>query len=248
MSGPTAKIGDVRGSRSFVVGLAAMLIGCSPGSPSFVMAALSSDKHPYECVPLGWVPAVTTGGGYFDAYDADVDETDWWLPPKWSAMVATDRPIHGDERVTFDLLNALAQAGMVQATRTRDGFVYHLTWQALQYYYDGDSFGNNPEHYPYLCYSEVVPLRVNWVAPIHDEHVAGSSDEVEAFSADVRWSTRIDGGWGAGEVIHAHSVTLAPEQGDVLVTFHEDAGAWDVAVRRTSPLPHISLVEPSAWR
>ncbi len=186
---------------------AAALSSCSPTDHRIILYALRERFHYYECVPLGWVP-VPVDGTYVQGYSAELDQTDWWLPPKWVGSIRIDRLKHRDARVTYALLNELVRVGMLDRNRVKNSFRYHLTWRALSYYFDENDFGNNPEHYSFLCYSKIAPQRVVWNEPIHRERIGGS--ETDVFRAKVEWLPGPVAAWAEDAFLQSHSVTLVP--------------------------------------
>jgi hypothetical protein len=224
----------------------AAIAACSANSPRAVLSAFEDRFRYYECVPLGWAP-VARGDGYYNGYSAEVDETSWWLPPTWSARMSARSLRTPDARVTYTLLNHLAAAGMIERVATGYGFAYHLTLSALPYYFDEDDYGNNPEHYSYLCYSRIVPDHVLWIQPIHRERIGQVSIESQVFRAAIQWSPGPIASWASDGFIRSHSVILPPQNIPIVMTFVNDNGVWDVNYPFDRLLPHLRFADAAAW-
>jgi hypothetical protein len=211
-----------------------------------VLGAFEARFHFYECVPLGWAP-VARGDGYYEGYSVELDETGWWLPPTWAARMNPKSLNSADARVTFTLLNHLAAAGMLRKDRFGDSIAYHLTWNGLPYYFDEDDFGNNPEHYSYLCYSRIVPERVLWSQPIHGERTVQGSTESQVFRAAVQWSPGPMAPWASDGFIRSHSVFLPPDTHPIVMKFVNVDGVWEIDRSSSSLVPHLNFAEANAW-
>ncbi len=228
----------------------AALSACSPTNHLVIMHFVNAQfaRQNYQCVPLGWVP-VPFDGTYYEGYSAELDETDWWLPPKWVGSVNSSELKHADVRVTYELLNELVSVGMLDRDRVHGGFRYHLTMRALPFYFDENDFGNNPEHFAYLCYSGIVPQRVIWNQPIHVEQVHGGSGKTQVFRAAFEWLPSTVAPWADSAFIQSHSVILAPTKGPIVVKFVNRQGTWEISNVHlfASALPRIGFADASAW-
>ncbi|MBV8282765.1 MAG: hypothetical protein JO347_12005 [Candidatus Eremiobacteraeota bacterium] len=184
--------------------------------------------------------------GYYDVRSVELDETYWWLPPKWAGIIEGRDLARPDTRQAFDLLNDLARVGMVQRRNERGAFSYHLTWSALQYYFEGTEYGNNPEGLSFLCYSRIVPESVLWNEPIHAEQIAGV--KMDAFRAAIKWAPSPPASWADDAFIRAHSVMLVPANAPLVVKFVRVGDVWETHYESpTSAVPHLLFVNPRAW-
>lgn len=230
--------------------IAVALYACAPTDHHIIMLNLRAQfaQQGCECVPLGWVP-VRLADTYYQGYSAELDQTDWWLPPKWVGRVSTKDLKHANVRVTYDLLNELTRVGMLDRKPAADAFEYHLTLSALPFYYDEDALGNNPEHFTYLCYSRMVPERLTWSEPIHLEQIGDAPEKMEAFRAAFEWRPSPAAAWAENAFLRSHSVVLAPSQHTLTVKFVNWKGTWEIyhVNMFASALPHIGVTDASVW-
>src|SRR5579884_1857361 len=134
-----------------------MVLPHAPTDDRFIMLALNKQlaTQYHACVPLGWAP-VAAAGTYYPGYTAvTADENTLWTADLRRSDVA-DR----GAREVGAVLNELARIGMLTSVNDGGSVRYYLTPDALRYYYGGNQYGNNPEHYPYLCYSVIAPERL----------------------------------------------------------------------------------------
>jgi hypothetical protein len=227
---------------------AAALSACSPTNHLFIMHAVRARFASLydKCIPLGWVP-VPAAGTYLQGYSAEIsEETEWWLPPRWSGSVQASQLQRRDVRAVFQVLNELVRAGMLDVDREPGGFHYHLTMQALPYYVDRDDLGNNPEHFSYLCYSKIVPRRIVWNEAIHFERVRGVAGKAKVFRAAVQWLPGPQAAWADDPILRSHGVILASTERLIIVKFVNSEDSWQVDFVN-SGFPSISVVDASAW-
>jgi hypothetical protein len=211
-----------------------------------MMHAVSARFRYYECVPLGWVP-VPAGDTYHRGYSAELDETDWWLPPTWSGVIRASELRRPDVKATYDVLNELVRAGVVQLQTSADRFRYHLTWQGLRYYFDGDDFGNNPSHNSFVCFSGMEPQRVIWSEPVHVEQNRDGSGETQVFRAAFEWRPGPPAAWANDAFLQSHSVILEPVNGPLVVRFVNRRGEWEIDYPRATALPRLGFADASVW-
>ncbi len=60
-----------------------------------------------------------------------------------------------------------------------NGIRYNLTERAFPYYFEGNDFGDNPDHLSYLCYSRLVPDRVVSSQAVHQFDEPGRNARME---------------------------------------------------------------------
>ncbi len=200
----------------------------------------------HECVPLGWAP-VPVAGTYYPGYSAELQETNSWLRPLWLGSVQTSDLQRPAVRATFEVLNELAHVGMLESRRVPGGFRYRLTLRALPYYFDENQYGNNPEHWPYLCYSLIVPQRVVWNQPIQLERHGYRPSASEAFRVGFQWRPSQVASWSNNAILRSHSVILAPTASPLIATFAKRDGAW-IIQHLSAPVPfRPQVIDSSVW-
>jgi hypothetical protein len=214
--------------------------GCAPTNHYVLLNAMRERFRFYECVPLGWEP-VQFAGGYYQGYTAEAQQLGWWVPARWVAQVRMKRIESPDERSVVDVIEALARHGMVSRSNDHGIATYYLTWQSLPYFYDDDDYGNNPERYPYLCSRDVQPTRVAWTRSLGGGAAPGS------FQAAIDWRRGPRAPWAEDPVIRAHSVIIGPTRNPFIVDVLSDGDEWRIDYSPDWPLPHIRVVDESAW-
>jgi hypothetical protein len=218
--------------------VAGALAACSPTDPRAVMKTLNSalSQQYHECVPVGWNP-VPVGGSYYLGYSAEYWQDGVWLRPFWLGRVTTAYLSDANVRLSYDLMNKLMRVGLLERTVVRGGYIYNLTTAAMQYYYEDDAFGNNPEHWPYLCFSRIVPRRVLWIRKLSPH----------AFRAAFEWETTPAAPWANDAFFRTHSVVLPPWENPVVAIFSNSGGTWHVTslTTRGAMLPRV--VDDAAW-
>ena len=207
-----------------------------------VQTQLANQYH--ECVPLGWAP-VPVAGTYYPGYSIEASDERAWLKALWIGVVRADAMSRPDVRATYDVLDQLGQAGLVVKRRFPQGFFYHLTMRAMPYYFDGNDFGNNPDHIPYLCYSRVVPDRVVRNRSVRADRVGGRTRNV--FRAAFHWHASEIAAWAAGPLLRSHGVVLAPTQNPVVTKFVMVQRSWLIETIATTGRPVPRLADASAW-
>jgi hypothetical protein len=146
-------------------------------------------------------------------------------------------------RTAAVVLNALVRSGLVQKQYMRAGIRYNLTERAFPHYFEGNDFGDNPDHLSYLCYSRIVPDRIVSSRAIHQ--LAGGGRFAGALRVAFSWHASEDDDWAKDPVIQSHSVVLAPTRSPALVIFEDQHGELHVD-RSTYEAINI-LARPAAW-
>lgn len=197
-------------------------------------------QEPHKCLPLGWVPQP------IETLFIPVDDVevipDMWLPPLWEAQIRTSSKMDRATRLIQRMLNHLSTKGLLQRSRTREGYMYLLTFKGMQYYSNGYFHGLNPERAPYLCYSDIVPERVLWVRRISSPSASSS----RTFEAAFEWRPGANAAWAKGDkLIESHSVVLSPAATPVIVTLSRDQGY--ARIEKIAGWPFGTLVDARAW-
>jgi hypothetical protein len=136
----------------------------APDSTRAVLGALRSDLRftYHQCVPLGWAP-VPVSGTYYPGYTATAQNYAMWLDALWRGHIERNDLRTRQARSVYGTLNYLAAAGLLARKAGRSGFDYFLTPRAIPYYYGSSTFENNRDSLTYLCYSSIVPNRIDWM-------------------------------------------------------------------------------------
>jgi hypothetical protein len=216
---------------------------CSGRADSFLYDAIDDrfSGQFHRCVPLGWEPA-PVDGSYVPSYSIEYSPRDAWLPPLWLGFLPDWARSTTEGRSTYRLLTALAGADLVEGERGSHGTLYRLTERAAPFYFEGNDFGNNPLHLPYLCYSTIVPDRLTSSAGKRK----GQRDGITAtFTVRFAWHSHSNAAWAADPVIQHYSVNLAPAQSPAVVEVAKREGTWEVA--RAYYDATNTLADPSAW-
>ena len=134
-------------------------------STQSVLYALSDElRFTYHaCVPLGWQP-VPVHGTYYPGYTASTSNYAEWLDALWRGRIPRRDLREPQAQAVYATLNHLTAAGLLVRSADASGFSYFLTPRALGYYYGSSSFKDNRDSLPYLCYSTIVPQRIDWIA------------------------------------------------------------------------------------
>lgn len=210
--------------------LAFAVPGCGSSEDARFAASLRSRlaNQYHQCVPLGWRPVVLPWGGYYPGYDASTVEDGVWLQALWIGTMRKRDEMLPDVHRTAHVLDGLVQRGLLERIELRDRFRYHLTPRGARYYYDDDRFGNNPEHWPYLCFSRLVPERI--VADARSGHVT------------FVWSDETVDAWATRE-LQRYAIVLAPVVNPAAIIVRPHGRSLNA--RYALPLP--SVVSRSAW-
>jgi len=139
----------------------------------------------------------------------------------------------------------LERAGLVQRRQVPDGYLYHVTPDGFDYYFDDDQFGNNPEHEPYLCYSTMVPQRVTWSEPVRLETRQFEARRLPTFRAAFEWQPSADADWADNPFLRSHSVVLGPARSPTVATFVKFDASWELVDLSQAHTDRV--VDPSVW-
>jgi D-alanyl-D-alanine carboxypeptidase len=227
---------------SVILAVSIALTACAHGTNATFQRVLSdhySDQF-HRCVPLGW-NAAPVDGSFAPAYSVQFSPRDVWLAPLWLGFVPTRIQDSPQGSLALQLLNALVAAGLAKSELVRNGTRYHLTERAFPYYFEGNDFGENPLHLPYLCYSKIVPDQVLWTSPVRGHAGADPTSARVAFS----WHESSEAPWASDPLIQSHSVVLAPTRSPAVVTISNKHGDWDVTAADYEP--SNALTSEFAW-
>lgn len=173
----------------------------------------------HSCIPLGWVP-VPVAGTYYPGYSARVQDENIL----WAGSIRRSDLHRSDVRETAAVMNELVRAGMLTGDRSSEYDRYYLTDAALPYYYGGNRYNDNPEHYPYLCYSHIVPQKVVWKEPIHREN------GTRTFHVRFTWKTSAFAAWANDAFLRERSIVLAPRERAMPTQFTECKRGWEIVM------------------
>lgn len=209
-----------------------------PANQRFALHELSAQlsEQYHLCVPLGWNPQ-PVAGFYYPAHSVEYRENGVWLHPYWLGWILRGRLSDPNTRVTYDVLNALVRAKLLSRSSGSGGYYYRVTMAAVPYYYENNSFGNNPDHLPYLCYSRVVPDRI----------LISRAVNARAFRLQFAWHPGINAPWANDPFIRAHSVVLPPILNPATAVFSERNGTWSVQRLTTAGAMLPRPISAAAW-
>lgn len=223
-----------------VVWLPAWLDAGGPANSHFAMSSLDaqlSDQY-HECVPLGWNPQ-PVAGSYYPAYSAEYRENGVWLHPYWLGRVRRSDLNDPNKHLVYDVMNALVHAGLLQRSAAGDALYYRMTLAATPYYYEANSYGNNPDHLPYLCYSRIVPQAI----------LSRARMGRNAFRVKFAWQVSEAAPWANDRFLRDHSVVLPPLTNPALATFVREHGMWAIKYLATGGVAMLPrAVDVAAWR
>lgn len=226
------------------VALLALTTSCAPTNSTVLLHQLGERFPFYACVPLGWIPVISKSY-YYPGFSSENDDTGWWLPPTWTAIITPAELKAPAARTEYSILNRLVGVHMLQRQPIQSGYQYWLTWSARQYYYDGDEFGNNPLHEPFLCYSRIVPQRITTEQPIHVERYGREDDRL--FRVAFDWSADTPADWLNDAGLRDYGAILAPALGSLRVTVVDERGVWNIHYVPTTALPMLGFTNRSSW-
>jgi hypothetical protein len=204
-----------------------LLCSCSRHSDRDVAAyALASTVATYhDCVPLGWNP-VRVMASFYPGFSAEYLENGVWLHPFWLGEIDASDLRARDVRTTFNVLNAMVAAGLLDRTSRKGSYYYRVTLKGKNYYYDGNQVGENPDHLPYMCYSRLALDRI--VA------ASRSGNEIHAT-----FRVRIDriAEWSDNPVLRSNRVELPPADSVEQAVLRRSNADWQVlSIRSASPM------------
>ncbi|HEX3548727.1 MAG TPA: hypothetical protein VHT53_00005 [Candidatus Elarobacter sp.] len=194
--------------------------------PVLQQAAAAIDRQYHACVPLGWYPDRLLADSYLPGYTAVVSDANGILQPLWVGVVRT-RELRDPHAVSVKaVLDELARTGMMVRRDIPGGFRYNLTREGASAFYQDDEHGNNPEAWPYLCFSR-----------LHATHVARTSHAPETtfrYAAKTAerirftWEPTPDAPW-VTPFLKAHAVRLDPTSSPAEATVVQAYdGRWQV--------------------
>jgi hypothetical protein len=203
------------------------------------MRTLSSDlsEQYHECVPLGWDPVPVGTDYYYEGYTSEYREEGVWLHPYWLGLIHTSELSDPDARNAYDVLNALRRAGMVERANDTGAYFYRLTPRATAYYFEMNDVGNNPDHWPYLCYSSILPRRIVSTRRVKDG----------LFHVAFEWSASAPAEWANDPFIRRHSVILPPISNPAVAVFSNAGGWWHITRIVTPAFMMPRVVDPAVW-
>lgn len=226
----------------------AALAACAPNDRRVVLRALNTQlaQQYHECVPVGWDPVPVLAGVFYRGYSAEYVPAVKWLPAQWIGTVRSKYLAEPEVRASFDVMNELVRAQMLERSTVPGGFRYNLTMNALDYYWERDSYRDNPDGQSYLCYSRIIPERVLWSQPIHLE-IDRNGRPVQVFRAKFTWRPSPDADWANDASLRSHSVILPPLESPAVAKFVNDDGDWVIqnVYAPTVTLPRVA--DASVW-
>jgi len=226
-----------------------LLAGCSAAGDRAVLAALKTQlaAQYHACVPLGWTP-VPVAGTYYPGVSVTLTEEGVWLPARWIGRVRSRDLARADVRAAFDVLNELSRAGLLDRDHHVAGiWRYNLTSEGQRFFYDDSAHGNNPDHIPYLCYSTIVPQRIESISPIDREPSRYGARDVDSFVAAFEWTPSPVPAWANTAFVRAHSVTLGPTEHPAVAQFQAVGGTWTITRLSGTESPTARVVDAGAW-
>ena len=196
----------------------------------------------HKCVPLGWNP-LPVDGSYVPSFSVEFRERDAWLPPLWLGFLPRSAINTPNGRTAAVVLNALARSGLIEKRYMNNGIRYNLTERAFPYYFEGNDFGDNPDHLSYLCYSRLVPDRVVSSQAVHQ--LTSGRNAADAVRVAFSWRASEDAAWANDPVIQSHSVVLAPTCSPAIITLASRHGELNVDRIKYESID--ALAQPAVW-
>lgn len=189
------------------------------------------------------MPVVRT---YYPGYIASLQNYEEFLDAIWRAKIAVTEISKPEIKPVFEMLNHLANAGLLVRKRDSSVYNYYLTTNALPYYYGWSRYGNNNGKMQYLCYSHVVPDRLLWV-----QRISRPSDwrgRAQWYKISFTWRASAPAGWARDTFLREHSVILTPVKSPAVALMYYARGDWHVGslYDRTWMLP--ALRDAAAWK
>jgi hypothetical protein len=218
--------------------LTCAIVACSPAGDRVAASLLDSqltEKY-HQCVPLGWTLGLTTSS-YYPGYNATKTEEGVWLQALWVAVIPKRDLGRPPARTVHAILDELTALGLLERIDLRDRLRYHLSARGSRYFYNENRLGDNSEHWPYMCYSRIVPQQVVW------QVTRRLNDGVEHV-AHVWWRATPPQTW-VTPFLRAHSVVLNPTEEPAVATVFVRTDN-SIAAKLEFSLP--SVVDRSAWR
>jgi len=227
----------MRNASILVLALCATVAACSPTSDRRLLhvlkAQLSDQVH--RCVPLGWAP-VPVAGTFYPGYSLRLNDEASWIKPLWLGSATHADLVEPQARAAKETLDALVRVGMIERIKVSGGYHYRLTVAAMNYYYDENQFGNNPDRIPYLCSSTLVPDRIDW----HEAARKGG------FRATFTWHASEEPVWAKDPIVRAHSIIMGPARSPALVKFAYRDDEWQI-VNIYAPAAASHVANAAVW-
>lgn len=200
----------------------------SHGSPQAELAALADAMQVeyHDCVPLGWQP-VPVAGTYYPGFTASLATRAEFFDSVWRGRIERPQLKRPDVRSVFTVLNRLTAAGLLTRQPRANGFDYYLTQSAMPYYYSSSIYGDNREHFPYLCYTHIVPQRVLW-SQRSAGHAHWTGPHAQWYRVAFTWRAGQAARWAGDPVLRSHSVVLPPVKCPTFAMMLYVNGEWDV--------------------
>ncbi|MBV9440440.1 MAG: hypothetical protein JOZ24_10655 [Candidatus Eremiobacteraeota bacterium] len=214
-----------------VLALMLAAAGCARSPDDALAVALRARlaQQYHDCLPLGWQPVVLPSGSYYPGYDASTTEEGVWLQALWIGTVRKRDLAYPGVARTQRVLDRLVRLGLLARIDLRDRARYHLTMRGAQYYYDDDGLGANVEHWPYLCFTRLVPERI--------------AAQAGAGRATFTWHTDEFDDWMTPE-LRPYAIALAPTR-DPAVAQVVTRSDGSLLAKLTGALPSVD--DRGAW-
>lgn len=220
------------------------LTACALSSQQILLNAVEEQFSGqfHKCVPLGWNP-LPVDGSYVPTFSVEFRERDAWLPPLWLGVLPSSAANTPNGRTAAEVLNALAHSGLIEKRYMHNAIRYNLTERAFPYYFEGNDFGNNPDHLSYLCYSRLEPDRIVSSQVVH-RSVSGRN-AADAVRVAFSWHASEEDAWAKDPVIQSHSVVLAPTRSPAIIVLASRHG--ELTVDRAKYEAIDTLAQPAVW-
>jgi hypothetical protein len=226
-----------------------LLSGCSDGK-SPVLAALSDQAGAvfHQCVPLGWV-VVPVARTYYPGSDFSVYQEGVIAQPYWLGRMSRRAMATRDGREVLAMLDRLSRAGLVARDSSRGAATtFWVTRAGAPFVDSADSYADNREAYPYLCFSKIVPTTIVQQKALPDEPATAHSPERERFSVTFDWTASAPAAWANDPYIRSHSVILAPTTSPAVATLVKIGDEWVLQKLDDSNLNDPVAVNPAVWK
>jgi len=224
------------------------IAACAANDKRVVLKALNAQlaEQYHQCGPVGWDPVPVLAGVFYPGYSAEYIPEIKWLPAQWIGTVRTKYLAEPEIRASFDVMNELVRAKMLERNAVPGGFRYNLTESALDYYWEHDRYRDNSGGQPYLCYSRIIPERVLWAQPLHVEKDS-DGHPIQVFRAKFTWRPSPDADWANSAALRSHSVVLPPIESPAIAKFVNVDGDWMIqnVYAPTPALPRVA--DASVW-
>lgn len=227
----------MRNGSILVLALCAAVVACSPTSDRSLLYVLRTQLsgQVHRCVPLGWAP-VPVAGTFYPGYSLRLNDETSWIKPLWLGSATRSDLLEPQARAAKAALDALVRVGMIERLKVSRGYHYRLTVAAMNYYYDENQFGNNPDRVPYLCSSTLIPDRIDW-------HENTGKD---VFRVAFSWHTSEEPEWAKDTNVRAYSVIMGPARSPALAKFVYRDDEWQI-VNIYAPAAPSHVANAAVW-